>query len=78
MQPDADIDQWFPRLGQCQVCGVPGMDQRHRRIDAIAGAVGAGEAPEEVAAEMDVSVEAVYAAVAYAAWEKQQRRGHHG
>ena len=30
------IDQWFPRRGQCQVCGVPGADQRHRRIEAIA------------------------------------------
>jgi uncharacterized protein (DUF433 family) len=85
VQPDRDdapnIDLWFPKLGQCLVCGVAGIDQRHRRIDAIADAVAAGEAPEDVAADMDVTVEAVEAAVAYAAWEiraagkKGHRRG---
>lgn len=74
MQPDCpDIDRYFPPLGQCLICNTPGLDQRHRVIDAIADAVAAGEGEEDVAADMGVSVEAVGAAVAWAAWEKTQR-----
>ena len=61
MQPDP-IDRFFPRLGQCQVCGVPGVDQRHRVIEAIADAVLAEpDSDEDVAYEYDVPVEAVAA-----------------
>lgn len=28
---------WFPGIGQCQICGVKGLDQQHRVIDSIAG-----------------------------------------
>ena len=61
------IDQWFPRRGQCQICGVPGADQRHRRIEAIADLFSAGETEEDIAAEMEVPVEAVRECVRWAA-----------
>lgn len=61
------IDHWFPRRGQCQICGVPGADQRHRRIEAIADLFGAGETEEDIAAEMEVPVEAVRECVRWAA-----------
>ena len=61
------IDQWFPRRGPCQVCGTPGADQRHRRIEAVADAVAAGESEEDVAAYMEVPVEAVRECVRWAA-----------
>jgi uncharacterized protein (DUF433 family) len=66
MQPDP-IDQWLPRRGPCLVCGVPGADQRHRRIEAIADLFGAGETEEDIAAEMEVPVEAVRECVRWAA-----------
>ena len=66
MQPDP-IDQWFPRRGQCQICGTPGADQRHRRIEAIADLFSAGETEEDIAAEMEVPVEAVRECVRWAA-----------
>jgi hypothetical protein len=69
--PDSDdtepADRWFARLGPCLVCGVPGADQRHRVIEAIAGAVAAGDGEEDVAREYEVPVEAVRAAVQWAA-----------
>ena len=61
-QPDL-IDQWFPKRGQCQLCGVPGADQHHRVIEAVAGAVNAGDGEEDVAADYNVPVEAVRACV---------------
>ena len=61
------IDQWLPRRGQCQLCGVPGADQRHRVIEAIADMVNAGEDEEAVAADYDVPVDAVRACVQWAA-----------
>ena len=57
------LDRWLPPRGQCLICGVPGMDARHRIIDAIVDAVEAGEAPEDVAADLDLDVEAIYAAL---------------
>ena len=66
MQPDP-IDQWFPRRGQCQICATPGADQRHRRIEAIADLFSAGETEEDIAAEMEVPVEAVRECVRWAA-----------
>ena len=54
-------NQWFPKRGQCQLCGVPGADQRHRVIEAIADMVNAGDGEEDVARDYDVPVEAVRA-----------------
>lgn len=66
MPPDP-IDRWFKRLGQCQVCGTPGADQRHRVIEAIADAVRAEpDSDEDVAREYGVPVEAVAACVEWA------------
>ena len=67
---DPELKRWFKPIGQCQVCGVPGLDQQHRIIDAIAGQLAAPLADpdddqadwhEDVAAEFGVSVAAVAA-----------------
>ena len=58
-----ELDRWFPPRGQCLICGVPGMDQRHRVLDAVVEQVAAGEAPGDVAEDMGLSVEAVNVAV---------------
>jgi hypothetical protein len=44
----------FPELGPvspCGLCGTPGLPQRHRMVDAIAGRLEAGEGEQEVAAD---------------------------
>ena len=68
---DPSLDAFFPRLGPCGICSVPGLDQRHRVIDAIAANSAAasmtGEPPEDVAGEYGVPVEAVRAVVEWAA-----------
>jgi hypothetical protein len=61
------VDRWFPARGQCQVCSVPGVDQRHRVIEAIADMVKAGDGEEDVAADYGVPVEAVRACVRWVA-----------
>jgi uncharacterized protein (DUF433 family) len=57
------VDRWYPRLGPCGICGVPGVDQRHRVIEGIADRVAGGEGEEDVAADYGVPVEAVAACV---------------
>lgn len=44
-----DLDVHWPKRGQCLVCGVPGMDQRHRVIDAITERWRGGESVDEIA-----------------------------
>jgi hypothetical protein len=54
----------FPELGPltpCGLCGVPGMPQRHRVVDAMADMLEAGEDPEAVAFEYRVPLPAVEA-----------------
>lgn len=58
-----EFDRWFPPRGQCQICGVPGMDARHRILDAISEHYAAGETPKEIARELAVPVKAVRAAL---------------
>lgn len=62
---DTIIDAWFPPRGQCQLCGVPGVDQRHRIIEAIADAMDASneDAEYDLAADYGIPVEAVRACV---------------
>jgi len=53
----------YPSLGPvsgCGLCGVPGLPQRHRMVDAIAALIEAGPAAsdEEVAVEFGVTVQA--------------------
>lgn len=63
---DPALDQWFPRLGPCGICGRPGLDQRHRVIDAMAGRMAAGESVEDVADDYDHPAEAVQAVLMWA------------
>lgn len=62
---DPALDQFWPRVGPCLVCGTPGLDQRHRVVDAIAGMIAVGEDLETVAREHGVMVEAVRAVEAW-------------
>jgi uncharacterized protein (DUF433 family) len=64
---DPALDAFFKPLGPCQVCGTPGLDQRHRVVDAIAEALAAGEITEEISAELDVTFEAIQAVREWAA-----------
>lgn len=63
---DPALDEYFPRIGPCGLCGVPGLDQRHRVIDAIAGRLAAGEGLEEAADDYGLTVEAVQCVEAWA------------
>lgn len=61
----------FPGLGPVSPCGLcgSGLPQRHRVVDAIAGHLAAGEAPEDLAEEYGVSRRAVRAvALVMARW----------
>ncbi len=64
--PDLDVDAHWPSRGPCGVCGIPGMDARHRVMDAVFARVHDGEDPEDVANEFGVTVRAVEVAVALA------------
>lgn len=64
---DPALGAFFPRIGPCGICGTPGLPQRHRIIDGIAGMLAAGEDPEVTAEEHEVSPEAVHAVVEWAA-----------
>lgn len=82
---DPALDAWFPQLGPCRVCGRPGLGQRHRVIDVIAGMLAAGEDPDDVAEDYGLPGAAVAAvadwaerwpgawslAAAFAAWLPQ-------
>ena len=59
----------FPELGpvsDCGLCGTPGLPQRHRIVDAIAGRLAAGESVEECAADYNLLPDAVEAVEAWA------------
>lgn len=54
----------LPGLGptsQCGICGTPGLPQRHRIVDAIAGRLEAGEGDDEVAADYGLGAEVIEA-----------------
>jgi hypothetical protein len=63
---DPALDAYFPPLGPCGL-GCPGLDQRHRVVDAIADELAAGEDPEMAAKEFGVPLDAVRAVSAWAA-----------
>ena len=60
---DPALDEWWPKIGPCGVCGVPGMHQRHRVIDAIADWLETepGVTDDDLAAEYEVPPQAVRA-----------------
>jgi len=64
---DPVLDGHFTRTGQCGMCGVPGLDARHRVVDAMASRMAAGEPAPEVAEDYGASGEAAAAVQAWAA-----------
>ena len=63
---DPALDEWFVQSGPCGLCGAPGLDggvlgARHRVIDAIAGALAAGESPEVAAWDYNLPAGAITA-----------------
>lgn len=56
---DPALDAFGPPLGPCGLCSVPGLNQRHRMVDAVAGMLDAGEDPEAAACEYQVPLPAV-------------------
>lgn len=61
---DAALDACFPLKGECGVC-ASGLPQRHRVVDAIAGALEAGETEQDVMDQFGVSLDAVMAVTAW-------------
>ena len=60
----------FPELGPvtpCGLCGTPGLPQRHRIVDAIAGRLAAGEGPDALEADYNLLPDAVEAVAAWSA-----------
>ena len=64
---DPALDAHFPKLGPCGLCAVPGLDQRHRVVDAIAAGLSAGESADDLAVDYGVKPDAVDAVSAWAA-----------
>jgi hypothetical protein len=62
---DPALDRWFAMRNPCALCGS-GLPQRHRMVNAIAGALEAGECEGDVAEQLCVPVEAVMAVMAWA------------
>jgi hypothetical protein len=62
---DPALDAFFPMLNPCALCGS-GLPQRHRMVNAIAGALQAGETAQDIMAELEVSLDAVMAVTAWA------------
>lgn len=48
-------------VSQCGLCGTPGLPQRHRIVDAIAGRLEAGEGEDDVAADYRLFPEVIEA-----------------
>ena len=53
------LDRFVPPRGQCGICGVPGIDARHRIIDTVEEHAQAGELGDEIAAELGLQPETV-------------------
>lgn len=58
---DPVLDAFFVQSGPCGLCGVEGLGARHRVVDAIAGALAAGEDPETAAWDYNLPPGAVEA-----------------
>jgi len=55
------INEREPKIGPCLVCGQPGVDQRHRVLDAVAGSLAAGDDPATASEEFGIPVDVVEA-----------------
>lgn len=58
------LAEHFPQDGPCGFCGDTILGQRHRVIDAIAGQIRAGEAPDVVADDFGVDLTGIILALA--------------
>lgn len=65
------LDLVGPLRGPCGICGGP--DARHRMFDAIQEQVRAGDSPEHVASNYDVTVEWVEAIAAAPRWREPRK-----
>lgn len=63
---DPALDAVLPAGGPCGLCGTPGLTQRHRVVDAVAGALAAGDDAETLAEDYGLSLEAVRVIEAWA------------
>ena len=55
------INEREPKIGPCLICGQPGVDQRHRVLDAVADLLAGGEHPVDVAEDYGIPVDVVEA-----------------
>lgn len=67
------LDRHLPKRGQCLLCGVPGEDQTHRVIDAIAERYRAGDDEIDLAVDYGVDVEAVAACLIWTVPQRPRR-----
>jgi hypothetical protein len=63
----AELDRLLPSRGPCGICRVPGLDARHRVIDAADQHAQAGEAAGDIADELGLSPETVRVILAWCA-----------
>lgn len=64
---DPALDEWFISSGPCGLCSVEGLGARHRTVDAIAGALAAGEEPAVAAWDYNLPPAAIEAVRAWLA-----------
>lgn len=69
------LDRHLPKRGQCLLCGVPGEDQTHRVIDAIADRYRAGDDDTTLAEDHGVPVEVVAACLTWAGTRTEAHDG---
>lgn len=62
-----ELDRHLPKRGPCLLCGVPGEDQTHRVIDAIAGRYRAGDDEQDIAEDYGVPITTVAACLTWTA-----------
>ncbi len=59
----AEFDAHYPLRGPCGICGCPGLDGRHRLLDAIRDRHAAGDSVEDLARDYGRPAKAIRAAL---------------